>query len=69
MTMKELQDILGETIKGVRDGTVAIEQAMAISSLSKQSIQAADVTLRADKLVGNGGKRIDAMIGSYDERS
>lgn len=63
MTMIELQAILGETIKEVKEGTADTEKAKAISSLAKQMINNADIVLRTDKFVDNKGERIDNMVG------
>ena len=63
MTLMELQKVLGEQITAVKDGVGDIENAKTISSLAKQMINNADIVLRADKLMGNKGERIDAMVG------
>lgn len=63
MTLVELQNILGETINAVRDGTADIDQAKAIASLAKQMVNNADIVLRTDKFVQNKGERIDSMVG------
>lgn len=63
MTLKELQDVLGETIEGVKNGTTDVDKAKTIAGLAKQMINNADVVLRTDKYVNNKGKRIDEMVG------
>lgn len=63
VTMLELQNLLGEMIKGVKDGTADVEQAKAIASLAKQMINNADIVLRTDKFVQNKGERIDTLVG------
>ena len=63
MTLLELQNVLGEEIKAVQEGTADIDKAKAIASLAKQMINNADVVLRTDKFVQNKGKRIDAVVG------
>lgn len=63
MTLLELQEILGEAITNLENGTGDIDKAKAIASLAKQMINNADITLRTDKFVGNKGERIDRMIG------
>ena len=67
MTMRELQTILGEQIKGMVDGTANIERAKAVASLAKQMINNADIVLRADKFVNNKGTRIDKMVGDNEQ--
>ena len=64
MTLLELQNVLGEEIQGVKDGTADIDKAKAIASLAKQMINNADIVLRTDKFVNNKGKRIDGMVGN-----
>lgn len=59
MTLVDLHNILGEQIQKLRDvdnlpketHRKVLDSAMAISSLSKQMINNADVILRAQKLV------------------
>ena len=63
MTLIELQNILGEMINGVKDGTADIDQAKAIAGLAKQMVNNADIVLRTDKFVQNRGERIDKMVG------
>ena len=62
-TLLELQNLLGETIKGGRDGTADVDRAKAIASLAKQMINNADIVLRTDKFVQNKGERIDRIVG------
>ena len=64
MTLLELQNVLGEEIQSVKDGTADIDKAKAIASLAKQMINNADIVLRTDKFVNNKGKRIDGMVGN-----
>ena len=64
MTLLELQNVLGEEIQSVKDGTADIDKAKAIASLAKQMINNADIVLRTDKFVNNRGKRIDGMVGN-----
>ena len=63
MTLLELQNLLGETIQGVKDGAADVDKAKAIASLAKQMIDNADIVLRTDKFVNNKGERIDGMVG------
>lgn len=63
MTLLELQNTLGETIQGVKDGTADVDKAKTIASLAKQMINNADIVLRTDKFVNNKGERIDGMVG------
>ena len=65
MTLLELQNVLGEEIQGVKNGTTDIDKAKAIASLAKQMINNADIVLRTDKFVNNKGKRIDGMVGKW----
>lgn len=67
MTMIELQQVLGDTIEQVKQGTADIEQAKTIASLAKQMINNSDIILRTDKFVRNEGKRIDKVVGDYAE--
>lgn len=64
MTLLELQNLLGETIQGVKDGVTDVDKAKSIASLAKQMINNADIVLRTDKFVNNKGKRIDGMVGN-----
>lgn len=64
MTLLELQNVLGEAIHGVKDGTADVDKAKAIASLAKQMINNADIVLRTDKFVNNKGERIDMMVGN-----
>ena len=66
MTLLELQDLLGETIIALKEGTGDIDKAKAIASLAKQMINNADITLRTDKFVNNKGVRIDKMVGENE---
>lgn len=63
MTLLELQNLLGETIEAVKDGTADTDKAKSIASLAKQMINNADIVLRTDKFVNNKGQRIDNMVG------
>lgn len=69
MTLMELQNILGETLKeihdakgGSRDATHAFEKAEYEAKIAKQLINNADVILRTDKLC-NKNNRIDEIVG------
>ena len=64
MTLLELQNVLGEEIQRVKDGTADTDKAKTIASLAKQMINNADIVLRTDKFVNNKGKRIDGMVGN-----
>lgn len=74
MTLKELQDILGEriAIAANLNATYAERQketeiSQTISSLAKQMINNADVVLRAEKLIAEGKMKnsvIEQMIGT-----
>ena len=66
MTLLELQTLLGEQIKAVKDGTADVEQAKALASLAKQMINNADIILRTDKFVQNKGERIDSVVGENE---
>ena len=63
MTLLKLQEILGDEIKAVMDGTADTDKAKAIASLAKQMINNADIILRTDKFIGNTGERIDEIVG------
>lgn len=63
MTLLELQNLLGETIEAVKDGSADTDKAKSIASLAKQMINNADIVLRTDKFVNNKGQRIDNMVG------
>ena len=63
MTLLELQKLLGEEIKAVKEGTADVDKAKAIASLAKQMINNADIVLRTDKFVNNKGQRIDGVVG------
>lgn len=61
MTLAELQTLLGERIKMAADTSLPTrarqqetEISKTISSLAKQMINLADVTLRAEKLISEG---------------
>lgn len=74
MTLKELQDILGERIAisaninaPYSERNKETEISMTISSLAKQMINNADVVLRAEKLIAEGKMKnstIEQMIGT-----
>lgn len=66
MTLLELQDLLGEAIEAVKDGTADTDKAKSIASLAKQMINNADIVLRTDKFVNNKGQRIDNMVGENE---
>ena len=66
MTLLELQTLLGEQIKAVKDGTADVEQAKALAILAKQMINNADIILRTDKFVQNKGERIDSVVGENE---
>lgn len=66
MTMLELQEMLGEEIKALKNGTASIDRAKALASLAKQMINNADVILRTDKFVQNKGERIDKVVGENE---
>lgn len=63
MTLMELQEALGRTIKALEDGTADIDKAKAMASVAKQMINNADVILRTDKVVNNSGRRADRVVG------
>jgi hypothetical protein len=69
MTLKELQDVLGNNITKVNEDNLEkeetkhrIEIADTTSKLAKQMINNADIILRTDKL-GNRHDRIDKVVG------
>lgn len=76
MTLRELQAVLGERIRIAMDKDLPIEDRLketeisqTISSMAKQMINLCDVTLRAEKLIGEGKLRnsnIAQMIGRTD---
>jgi len=73
MTLLELQAKLGEEIELITDKKTPFEArrklaevSQTVSSLAKQTINLADVVLRAEKLVAEGKLQesaIEAMIG------
>lgn len=63
MTLLKLQEILGDEIKGIVDGTADANEAKAVASLAKQMINNADIVLRTDKFTRSNGERIDKMVG------
>lgn len=63
MTLLKLQEILGDEIKGIVDGTADVNEAKAVASLAKQMINNADIVLRTDKFTRSNGERIDKMVG------
>ncbi len=67
MTMLELQNVLGEAITALNEGTGDIDKAKALASLAKQMINNADIVLRTDKFVNNKGVRIDGMVGENEQ--
>lgn len=66
--MLELQNLLGQTIQEVKEGTADVDRAKTIASIAKQMINNCDVILRTDKLVMNKGVRADKVVGEYAER-
>lgn len=69
MTLMELQNILGETLKeihesegGTRQAHHSFEKAEYEAKIAKQLINNADVILRTDKLC-NKNDRIDEVVG------
>lgn len=64
MTLLKLQEILGDEIKGIVDGTADVNEAKAVASLAKQMINNADIVLRTDKFTRSNGERIDKMVGN-----
>ena len=72
MTILELQNVLGDTIKAVsspveddQERAQAYSRAEVIARLAKQMVNAADVVLRADKLCSRHD-RIDYLVGTID---
>ena len=69
MTLLELQEVLGEAITNLENGTGDIDKAKAIASLAKQMINNADVVLRAEKMFSErklGDSNIMDMVnGGY----
>ena len=63
MTLLKLQEILGDQIKGIVDGTADVNEAKAVASLAKQMINNADIVLRTDKFTRSNGERIDKIVG------
>lgn len=63
MTLLKLQEILGDEIKGIVDGTADVNEAKAVASLAKQMINNADIVLRTDKFTRSNGERIDKIVG------
>lgn len=68
MTLVELQNVLGECIKQVRDDTVSDEertkrheQCEVVARLAKQMINNADVILRTNKLQEEGKLKESAI--------
>lgn len=76
MTLKELQNKLGEQIELITDKDTPFdarrklaELAQTVSSLAKQMINNADVVLRTEKLVAEGKLKessIEEMVGKTD---
>lgn len=72
MTIIELQDILGDSIKEINSAfsddearMEAFNKAEYTAKIAKQMVNAADVVLRADKLCGSHD-RIDYMVGTLE---
>lgn len=72
MTILELQNVLGDTIREVsapieddQQRSQAFSRAEVVARLAKQMVNAADVVLRADKLCGSHN-RIDYLVGTLD---
>lgn len=73
MTLKELQDILGERVRIINDLTVGdderkkqMEETDMIARIAKQMINNADVILRTDKLISEGklqDSTIEKVVG------
>lgn len=71
MTLIELQDVLGEQLKEVKDKNYVdgsehkrqMERTNAIAAVAKQMINNADVILRTDKLVGDGKLSENSIVG------
>lgn len=70
MKIKDLMDILGETIAEIHSTSYKDKEAFAASikkaeyeaKAAKQIINGADITLRADKMAGRHD-RIDEIVG------
>lgn len=69
MTIKDLNVILGETLAELhsvngktKDFDIAIKRAEMEAKVAKQMINAADITLRTDKMAGRHD-RIDDVVG------
>ena len=69
MTIIELQDILGDSIKEINSTfdddqkrMDAFSKAEYTAKIAKQMVNAADIVLRADKLCGSHS-RIDYLVG------
>ena len=72
MTILELQDVLGQSIKDVNTSfdddqkrLDTLNKAEYTAKIAKQMINAADIVLRADKLCGSHS-RIDYLVGMLD---
>ena len=72
MTIIELQDVLGNSIKEInlsfeddQQRMEAFNKAEYTAKIAKQMVNAADVVLRADKLCGSHD-RIDYLVGTLD---
>ena len=73
MTLKELQNILGERVRIINDLTVGdderkkqMEETDMIARIAKQMINNADVILRTDKLISEGklqDSTIEKVVG------
>lgn len=71
MTLVELQDILGEQLREIKEKNYVdshehkrqMERSAAISSIAKQMINNADIILRMDKLVGENKLSENSIIG------
>lgn len=71
MTLIELQDILGDQLKEVREKNYVdpaehkrlMERSAAVSSIAKQMINNADIILRMDKLVGEDKLSENSIVG------
>lgn len=66
MTLLELQNVLGEQISAMVNGTADVEHARAIAGIAKQMINNADVVMRADKYTKADGKRINSVVGELN---
>ena len=69
MTIMRLNDVLGETLENLHSAEgstdafeTSLKKAEFEAKIAKQIINGADVTLRADKLVGRTD-RIDKVVG------